>query len=62
MHPFPHRADKAHQHDCTDAHGDLLRGLQVAESAIAATTTLLADKLEGPYVVFANVWILKSIQ
>lgn len=29
-----------------DAHGDLLRGLQVAESAIAATTTLLADKLE----------------
>ncbi|KAJ3560469.1 hypothetical protein NP233_g10821 [Leucocoprinus birnbaumii] len=29
-----------------DAHGDLLRGLQVVETAIAATTTLLGDKLE----------------
>ncbi|KAF5356174.1 hypothetical protein D9756_004092 [Leucocoprinus leucothites] len=29
-----------------DAHGDLLRGLQVVETAIAATTTLLGDKIE----------------
>ncbi|KAF5356173.1 hypothetical protein D9756_004093 [Leucocoprinus leucothites] len=29
-----------------DAHGDLLRGLQVVETAIAATSTLLGDKLE----------------
>jgi len=55
VHLFPDPANKGHQHDCTDAHGDLLRGLQVAESAIAATTTLLADKLEGPYAVFADM-------
>lgn len=29
-----------------DAHGDLLRGLQVVETAIAATTTLMGDKIE----------------
>ncbi|KAJ3564977.1 hypothetical protein NP233_g7942 [Leucocoprinus birnbaumii] len=29
-----------------DAHGDLLRGLQVVETAIAVTTTLLGDKIE----------------
>ncbi|KXN83887.1 Methylmalonate-semialdehyde dehydrogenase [acylating], mitochondrial [Leucoagaricus sp. SymC.cos] len=29
-----------------DAHGDLLRGLQVVETAIGATTTLLGDKIE----------------
>ncbi|KAJ7071172.1 methylmalonate-semialdehyde dehydrogenase [Mycena amicta] len=29
-----------------DAHGDLLRGLQVVETAIGCTTTLLADKVE----------------
>jgi len=30
-----------------DAQGDLLRGLQVVETAAAATTTLLGDKIEG---------------
>ncbi|KAJ3987739.1 methylmalonate-semialdehyde dehydrogenase [Lentinula detonsa] len=30
-----------------DAHGDLLRGLQVVEHAIGITSTLLGDKLEG---------------
>ena len=55
VHLFPDRANKGHQHNCIDAHGDLLRGLQVAESAIAATATLLADKLEGPYVLFADM-------
>ena len=54
VHLFPDHANEGHQHNCIDAHGDLLRGLQVAESAIAATTTLLADKLEGPYVLFAD--------
>ncbi|KAF9527804.1 methylmalonate-semialdehyde dehydrogenase [Crepidotus variabilis] len=29
-----------------DAHGDLLRGLQVAETAAAVTSTLLGDKIE----------------
>ncbi|KAJ7099611.1 Aldehyde/histidinol dehydrogenase [Mycena crocata] len=29
-----------------DAHGDLLRGLQVVETAVGITSTLLADKLE----------------
>ncbi|KAF9455076.1 methylmalonate-semialdehyde dehydrogenase [Macrolepiota fuliginosa MF-IS2] len=29
-----------------DAHGDLLRGLQVVETAVAATTALLSDKME----------------
>ncbi|XP_006454650.1 hypothetical protein AGABI2DRAFT_189895, partial [Agaricus bisporus var. bisporus H97] len=29
-----------------DAHGDLLRGLQVVETAASATTTLLGDKIE----------------
>nr|GAT47820.1 predicted protein [Mycena chlorophos] len=29
-----------------DAHGDLLRGLQVVETAIGATSTLIGDKLE----------------
>ncbi|RXW19525.1 hypothetical protein EST38_g6326 [Candolleomyces aberdarensis] len=29
-----------------DAHGDLLRGLQVVETAIGITSTLLADKIE----------------
>jgi hypothetical protein len=31
----------------TDAHGDLLRGLQVVETAIGITSNLLGDKLEG---------------
>jgi hypothetical protein len=31
----------------SDAHGDLLRGLQVVENTAAITTTLLGDKLEG---------------
>lgn len=30
-----------------DAHGDLLRGLQVVESAAAITSTILGEKLEG---------------
>ncbi|KAJ2919311.1 hypothetical protein MD484_g1150, partial [Candolleomyces efflorescens] len=30
-----------------DAHGDLLRGLQVVETAIGITSTLLSDKIEG---------------
>lgn len=30
-----------------DAQGDVLRGLQVVETACAATTTLLGSKLEG---------------
>lgn len=55
VHLYPDRANKGHRHDSADAHGDLLRGLQVAESAIAATTTLLADKLEGSYAVFADL-------
>lgn len=35
-----------------DAHGDLYRGLQVTETAAAATTTLLGDKIEGWIVRF----------
>lgn len=31
----------------TDAQGDLLRGLQVVETAIGITSTLMGDKLEG---------------
>jgi len=34
-------------HGLSDAHGDLLRGLQVVETAAAITTSLLGDKLEG---------------
>jgi len=30
-----------------DAHGDLLRGLQVVETAAGITSTLLGDKIEG---------------
>lgn len=30
-----------------DAHGDVLRGLQVVESAVAITSNLLGEKLEG---------------
>lgn len=30
-----------------DAHGDLLRGLQVVETAVGITSTLLGEKLEG---------------
>lgn len=30
-----------------DAHGDILRGLQVVESAIGITSTLMGEKLEG---------------
>lgn len=30
-----------------DAHGDVLRGLQVVETAIGITSTLLGDKIEG---------------
>jgi len=30
-----------------DAHGDLLRGLQVVETSIGITSTLLGDKIEG---------------
>lgn len=33
----------------TDAHGDLLRGLQVVETAAGITSTLLGDKIEGSY-------------
>lgn len=32
-----------------DAQGDLLRGLQVVETAVGITSTLLGDKLEGAY-------------
>ncbi|KAG6879752.1 hypothetical protein C0992_012072 [Termitomyces sp. T32_za158] len=31
----------------TDAHGDLLRGLQVVETAIGITSMLMGEKLEG---------------
>lgn len=30
-----------------DAQGDVLRGLQVVESALAVTTSVMGDKLEG---------------
>ena len=30
-----------------DAHGDLLRGLQVVETAAGITSTLMGDKIEG---------------
>lgn len=30
-----------------DAHGDVLRGLQVVETAIGITSTLLGEKIEG---------------
>jgi len=33
--------------DFADAHGDILRGLQVVESAIGATFTLMGEKIEG---------------
>ena len=31
---------------CVDAHGDVLRGLQVVESACAVTSLLLGEKIE----------------
>jgi hypothetical protein len=31
----------------SDAHGDLLRGLQVVETTAAITTTLIGEKLQG---------------
>lgn len=34
-----------------DAQGDLLRGLQVVETAAAVTTTLLGDKIEGKQLI-----------
>lgn len=34
-------------HTTSDAHGDLLRGLQVVEASIGITSTLLGDKVEG---------------
>lgn len=34
-----------------DAHGDLYRGLQVVETAVAATTTLLGDMIEGVMIL-----------
>jgi hypothetical protein len=30
-----------------DAHGDVLRGLQVVETAIAVTSNIVGEKLEG---------------
>lgn len=36
----------------TDAHGDLLRGLQVVETAIGITSNLIGDKLEGKEYAF----------
>jgi len=41
----------------TDAHGDLLRGLQVVETSIGITSTLKGDKLEG-IVDFLDDWTL----
>jgi hypothetical protein len=35
-----------------DAHGDLLRGLQVVETSIGITSTLLGDKIEGIIISF----------
>lgn len=32
-----------------DAHGDLLRGLQVVETAAGVTSTLMGEKMEGAY-------------
>jgi malonate-semialdehyde dehydrogenase (acetylating)/methylmalonate-semialdehyde dehydrogenase len=34
-------------HNFPDAHGDILRGLQVVENAIGVTFTLMGDKIEG---------------
>jgi malonate-semialdehyde dehydrogenase (acetylating)/methylmalonate-semialdehyde dehydrogenase len=34
-------------HRILDAHGDLLRGLQVVETAAGITSTLMGDKIEG---------------
>lgn len=36
----------------SDAHGDLLRGLQVVETSIGITSTLLGDKVEGKLAIF----------
>lgn len=36
-------------HRIIDAHGDLLRGLQVVETAAGITSTLMGDKIEGTY-------------
>jgi len=45
-----------------DAHGDLLRGLQVVESAASITTTLLGDKLEGPGFSSPSTSLLMLLQ
>ena len=40
-------------HKILDAHGDLLRGLQVVETAAGITSTLMGDKIEGIYYAFS---------
>jgi len=39
-----------------DAHGDLLRGLQVVETAAGITSTLLGEKIEGERDYFLPVF------
>lgn len=46
----------------TDAHGDLLRGLQVVETAASATTTLLGDKIEGVFRIPRSSYLLLTPQ
>jgi malonate-semialdehyde dehydrogenase (acetylating)/methylmalonate-semialdehyde dehydrogenase len=44
-----------------DAHGDLLRGLQVVETSIGITSTLLGDKIEGMLIsshVTRHYWLM----
>jgi hypothetical protein len=43
-----------------DAHGDVLRGLQVVETSIGITSSLLGDKMEGMAVNRDNDHILST--
>jgi len=43
-----------------DAHGDLLRGLQVVETAAGITSTLMGDKIEGIYQVLLSIVLIAT--
>lgn len=44
---IPCVASSSESHVYSDAHGDVLRGLQVIETACGITSTLLGEKIEG---------------
>jgi malonate-semialdehyde dehydrogenase (acetylating)/methylmalonate-semialdehyde dehydrogenase len=44
-----------------DAHGDLLRGLQVVETAVGITSTLMGDKIEGIFHASLSIDLIATI-